>query len=378
MNVTKKNYVKLFSELSPTYQKYYLVLAENSPQILETIFTSFVEDTGEFSCLYDYASEIIDGCYSRFDHMVIDHLTRDEKFGEIVASRISKGLGPKQAVVDAFNKSAGNSKHGYARSRGKFFAVSFIRWVTAEKRRTLSLDRLMARHDESVDRWTMSVGLAVEDKDVDTVRSLQEIGKSIESFISGPCKSPLDRHVAVRLGAMGFENPDTSTVNVIEGLREDGYFVGKTDRAIRLVVDFVRRRLAAWFIVDGLASRIASGLVDAGGLKTIEDWFFQIAQVGTIEEAKVLAETERATRERKPAKTVEWVAHEDTFDDVERNLLRAGIRVKRTRLDGKDILKVWASLSELRPKNKSTSVVFSNGGWYDFSTDESGRSRDLA
>lgn len=347
---------------------------------LQVFHTDIRGDLVDIDRLYDYAMEIGDSGICRFDRMVIGFLERNADFERFVNAKIYSGLSCREAVKQMFTICALNSPKGIKSSRAWYFLSHYINWSTTKKREYegRSLELLMERHNEDLDSWFYQNGLYHDnDRLVGSEGSLAEIGQSIKRFIEGPCHNVLEREIALRIGISAFLSTTDNIVGIITDLQHDGFGIGKSERSMRIIIDGVKRRLAAWFVVDDLSSRLRKTFVDVNeAIYSMNDWFMKIANVKTIEEAKKIAEKDLKERERVHKQSVTKGNDVDLYS-IQSTYHSAGIKTKIRHYGGIEVLELWCSVSSQKKRYGPTTYVYSNGGYIDFKTDTTGVANDL-
>jgi len=382
LKTTTTDYAAMLQALSERQREFHETLRGKAEEVLRQFLSCFHTDLREglvnFDLIYDYAMEIGDADFCRYERMVIDFLARDADFPKYVDIKINvENLSAQDAVTQAFLDCATNSPKGRFKSRAWFFLTHYFNWAMAPKRRNLSLDLFLEEHAEDLDTWCEHNGLSSVDDDFRSGRGIEEIGRSVKRFVTGPCGNDLERAIALRLGLNGFNGSHECTSEVVRGLMEHGYGIGKTERTLRNVVDWVMKRIAAWFVVDDLASRIHEETVEIyGRIEATRGWFMRFAEVSSLEEAKRVAETDLKQREREP-KSNTGRGNAVDLDAIECHYRANDILTKRRQWGEGEVLELWCSVTTGEKRRGAATYVYSNGGYDDFAAGQTGRAREL-
>jgi hypothetical protein len=374
----ERAYLSICADLPSQLRSYFKILVENkdevlllirerlyaTPRLMDSFATDYLFDVRPY---FFFSSKYRRGVFTEFDCLILDTLSSTNSFEDEVAIQMLTSPMVFSAVVKAFVNSVFIKDRDMGKSPIIWYLRSYISWRIDKDIQSLSVIDLNIRHAANVKAW--------KDKNKEECPMREDddfFGRLFLSFMFTRCLTSIDREIVLWLETSFFSQSDDDLNTLMEAVRKYGLGEKWTLSVLRERIDFVRRRLVAYFVISTgpiLYTRHIDFLPNVPLLSP----FMELTNLSSLGEAKFLSDTDSSHLSPVVFTQKEQI---DALKDVQFFYEQEGVNTELDQDEEGPCLKIWMSLVDGHKAENPVTWIYPSSSFHDTKWDVVGNFKE--
>jgi hypothetical protein len=374
----ERAYLSICANLPAQLRSYFKTLVENkeevlllirerlyvTPRLMDGFATDFLFDVRPY---FFFSSKYRRGVFTEFDCLVLDTLSSTHSFAKEVDKQMASSPTLASAVVKAFIDSVFIMDSDMKKSPIIFYMRSYISWRIDKDNQSLSEIELVLRHVSNVKSWEE------RNKEECPMRGHEGIfGPLFLSFMLNRCLTSIDREIVLWLEMSLFTQSDGDLNALLDRVKKYGLGEKWTLQVLRDRIDFIRRRLVAYFVMSARPMPCTSDL-NFLPVEPLLSPFIALTNLSSLGEAKLLSETDSSHLSPVVFTQKEQI---DALKDVQFFYEQKGVNTELDQDEEGPCLKIWMSLVDGHKAENPVTWIYPSSSFHDTKWDVVGNYKE--